>query len=145
MAISTYQVYLMKKGVSEYEKLVDIKSFPDLGGTPETLDTTTLSDPMTTSIPGIQSVDILEFDANYDPTDYDTLKAQETTDLKADKGTEYAVWFGADTDGKTPKGDKGKFKFKGKLNVHLTGGGVNEVIGMVIAIAAQTPIEKATA
>jgi hypothetical protein len=52
MAISTYQVFLM---LGE-EKLIDIKDFPDLGGAPETLDTTTLSDNMTTSIPGIQSL-----------------------------------------------------------------------------------------
>ena len=61
MAISTYQVFLMVKGVSDYDKLVDIKDFPDLGGTPETLDTTTLSDNMTTSIPGIQSLEALTF------------------------------------------------------------------------------------
>lgn len=144
MAISTYQVYLMIKGSGgDYSKLCDIKSFPDLGGSPETLDTTTLSDPMTTSIPGIQSLDILEFEANYDKTVYGQLKTQETTDLASDTGTGYAVWFGADSDGKTPTGDKGKFEFDGKLNVHVTGGGVNEVVGMVIAIAALTPIEVA--
>ena len=40
MAISTYKVFLMKKGTSTYEKLVDIKDFPDLGGAPEMLETT---------------------------------------------------------------------------------------------------------
>ena len=35
MAISTYKVFLMKKGDgSTYSKLVDIKDFPDLGGAP---------------------------------------------------------------------------------------------------------------
>ena len=50
MAISTYKVYLMHKAsaAADYAKLVDIKSFPDLGGTPEMLETTTLSDPMQT-------------------------------------------------------------------------------------------------
>lgn len=34
MAISTYKVFLMKKGTEPdtYEKLVDINEFPDLGG-----------------------------------------------------------------------------------------------------------------
>ena len=45
MAISTYQAFLMKgsgSGTVTYTKLVDIKSFGDLGGTPEQLETTTL-------------------------------------------------------------------------------------------------------
>ena len=35
-AISSYKVFLMYKKASgsTYEKLVDIKSYPDLGGTP---------------------------------------------------------------------------------------------------------------
>ena len=43
MAISTYKVFLMKKGDSDetYSKLCDIKEFPDLGGEPEMLETTT--------------------------------------------------------------------------------------------------------
>ena len=52
MAISTYKVFLMKKKTTPeetYEKLVDIKEFPDLGGEPEMLETTTLSDNMPVS------------------------------------------------------------------------------------------------
>ena len=139
MAISTYQVFLMVKGVSDYDKLVDIKSFPDLGGTPETLDTTTLSDNMTTSIPGIQSLEALSFDANYTKESYSTLDEQSKTDLASDEGTDYAVWFGADSEGK-PDGHNGKFSFKGKMSVNPTGGGVNEVVGMNITIAPSTPI-----
>ena len=65
MAISTYKVFLMKKETSNYTKLIDIKDYPDLGGAPEMLDTTTLSDRATTSIPGIQQMDALAFTANY--------------------------------------------------------------------------------
>ena len=63
MAISTYQVYLMHKasGTGDYTKLVDIKSFGDLGGSPEQLDTTTLSDKIKTSILGIQELDLMDF------------------------------------------------------------------------------------
>ena len=139
MAISTYQVFLMVKGVSDYSKLVDIKSFPDLGGSPETLDTTTLSDNMTTSIPGIQSLEALSFDANYTKESYSTLAEQSKTDLASDEGTDYAVWFGADSEG-NPDGHNGKFSFKGKMSVNPTGGGVNEVVGMNITIAPSTPI-----
>ena len=58
-----------------YTKLVDIKEFPDLGGDPEMLETTTLSDKMQTFISGIQSMDGLSFTANYTLADYKTLKA----------------------------------------------------------------------
>ena len=75
MAISTYKIFLMMKDTSTYTKLVDIKDFPDLGGAPEMLETTTLSDKMQTYIPGIQSLDALEFTANYTKTDFTTLKA----------------------------------------------------------------------
>ena len=136
MAISTYKVFLMKKSSSTYEKLVDIKDFPDLGGAPEMLETTTLSDKMQTYIPGIQSNDALEFTANYTKEDYEKLKALEGTE------SDYAVWFGGTESGgvATPDGSNGKFEFKGQLSVHVVGGGVNEVVDMTITIAPSTII-----
>lgn len=138
MAISTYKIFLMKKGSSEdtYEKLVDIKDFPDLGGPPEMLETTTLSDGAQTYIPGIQSLDSLEFTANYTKEDYSTLKALEGTE------TEFAVWFGGTVSGGTvtPTGSDGKFEFSGQLSVFPVGGGVNEVVDMTITIAPSTVI-----
>ena len=138
MAISTYKVFLMKKGTEPdtYEKLVDIKEFPDLGGEPEMLETTTLSDNMQTYIAGIQSLDGLSFTANYDMTDFQKLKALEgKTDI-------YAVWFGGQESGGvvTPDGSNGKFEFDGQLSVYPVGGGVNEVVDMNISIAPSTPI-----
>ena len=138
MAISTYKIFLMKKGSSgdTYEKLVDIKDFLDLGGPPEMLETTTLSDGAQTYIPGIQSLDSLEFTANYTKDDYSTLKALEGTE------TEFAVWFGGTVSGgtATPTGSDGKFEFSGQLSVFPVGGGVNEVVDMTITIAPSTVI-----
>jgi len=137
MAISTYKVFLMKKGEgSTYAKLIDIKDFPDLGGSPELLETTTLSDKMQTYIPGIQSNDALEFTTNYTKADYTTLAAL------ADTEEDYAVWFGGtEAEGVvTPDGSSGKFSFKGKLSVHVNGGGVNEVVDMTITITPSTVI-----
>lgn len=145
MAISTYKVYLMHKASAsgDYAKLVDIKEFPDMGGTPEMLETTTLSDPIQTFIKGIQTLDSsgLQFTANYDKTDFTTLKA-----LESDNDHQFAVWFGAATSGSTdtPDGSDGKFEFKGSLSVYPNGGGVNEVINMTISIAPSTPITVAT-
>ena len=137
MAISTYKAFLMKStDGSVYEKLIDIKDFPDLGGAPEMLETTTLSDSMQTYIPGIQSLDALEFTTNYTKADYEDLKALEGIE------NHYAVWFGGTVEGgvATPTGSDGKFEFKGQLSVFVTGGGVNEVVGMTISIAPSTPI-----
>ena len=136
MAISTYKSFLMYKKASTWEKLVDIKSFPDLGGAPELLETTTLSDNMTTNIMGIQSLDALEFECNYTKADYTKLKALEGEE------TEFAVWLGGteSAGSVTPSGSDGKFEFKGQLSVYVNGGGVNEVVNMTVSIAASTPI-----
>lgn len=133
MAISTYQTYLMHKSGSAYEKLIDIKSFGDLGGTPELLDTTTLSDKSKTSILGIQGQEAIEFEANYTKTDFTTVKALEGSEQ------DFAIYMGAGSDG-TPDGSKGKFTFKGNLSVFVKGGGVNEVTSMTISIAPSTEI-----
>lgn len=140
MAISTYKIYLMKKTTDSYEKVIDIKDFPDLGGAPEMLETTTLSDNMQTYIPGIQSLDALEFTTNYTKDDYTKLKALEGIDH------EYAVWFGGTETGgvMTPSGTDGKFEFHGQLSAFPVGGGVNEVVDMTITIAPSTPIIFAT-
>ncbi len=141
MAISTYKIFLMKKASTgdTYEKVIDIKDFPDLGGAPEMLETTTLSDKMQTYIPGIQSLDALEFTANYTKEDFTKLKALEG------KEESYAVWFGGTESGSvlTPTGSDGKFEFKGQLSAFPVGGGVNEVVDMTVTIAPSTPITVA--
>lgn len=136
MAVSTFKSFLMVKNSSTWEKLIDIKSYPDLGGAPELLETTTLSDPMTTNIMGIQSLDALEFECNYTLADYTKLKEMEGTDK------EFAVWLGGTESGGTitPDGSDGKFEFNGQLSVYVNGGGVNEVRNMTVSIAASTPI-----
>lgn len=139
MAISTYKVFLMKKDSDTYSKLIDIKDFPNLGGSPEMLETTTLSDKMQTYIPGIQSLEALEFNANYTKEDYAKIKALEGQEL------ELSVWFGgAEANATlTPDGSDGKFNFKGYVSVFVVGGGANEVIGMTISVAPSTPITVA--
>ena len=132
MAISTFGIQLMHKASGgSYTKLVDIKDFPDLGGSSELLETTTLSDSMQTYIEGIQSADALEFTANYTKADYETLVA-----LKGDKEP-FAVFFGED-------GANGTFYFDGYLSVRVNGGGVNEVVGMTISIAPASAITTST-
>lgn len=143
-ASSTYMTFLMKgtgSGTLTYSKLVDIKDFPDLGSSPELLDTTTLTDGQRTGVPGIIELDSLEFTANYDPDQYSTLNTQMASDKSA--ASHYAIWFGGtENQGSdpTPTGNKGKFSFDGKLTVWVEGAGVNEVRNMKISIACATPI-----
>ena len=139
MATSSYKSFLMyKKSGATYEKLVDIKDYPDIGGSPETLETTTLSDGMQTYINGIQSSEAMEFTINYDSTTYDTI------DALADTETAFAIWFGGTESAGvvTPTGSEGKFEFKGFISIRVSGKGVNEVREAVISIAPSTVINK---
>lgn len=139
MAISTFKVFLMSSDTKTgtFTKLIDIKEFPDLGGEPEQLETTTLSDPTQTFINGIQSLEAFTFTTNYDIGEYERIKAYEG------QNRYYAVWFGGteNLDGTiTPTGENGQFTFGGQLSIFPNGGGVNEVINMTITIAPSTPI-----
>lgn len=139
MASSSYKSFLMYKATptaETYTKLVDIKDYPDLGGEPEMLETTTLSDPIQTNIPGIQSMDSMAFTCNYTPEDYAKVKALEGSEH------DFAVWFGGTETGgvPTPSGDLGKWTFTGQPSVFVLGKGVNEVREMQISIAASTAI-----
>lgn len=139
MARSSYKTFLMlgtDVSTPVYSKLIDVKSIPDLGGTPDMLETTSLSDRARTYIPGIDNVEGLEFTANYTSADYSTLKALEGVQKH------YAVWMGGtESNGvATPTGSEGKFTFDGYLTVYVNGAGVNEVVEMTINIAPSTVI-----
>lgn len=138
MAISTYKTFLMKGTGGSWAKLIDIKEFPDLGGVPEMLDTTTMSDGARTYILGIQETEAMTFTANYTLADYSAIKALEGVEQ------DFAVWMGATVtnDIATPTGVDGKFEFKGYITVTKTGGGVNEVQNMTITIAPTTVISQ---
>lgn len=137
MARNSFKTYLMKKNGNTWEKLCDIKEFPDLGQAPDTLETTTLSDPMKTYINDIMDVGGgLEFNLNYDPAVYATLEALKGQEL------DYGVWFGATESGGvyTPDGSEGKFSFKGELSVWVKGAATSAVVDMGVSIAPSTPI-----
>lgn len=139
MATSTYMTFLMHKNASNWEKLIDIKDYPDLGSDPEMIDTTTLSNRMKTAILGIYDNGGLEFNANYDHAEYVAIKALERKD------EEYAIWLGGteEADGTAkPTGVEGKFSFGGQLSIRVKGGGVNAVREMSIKIAPSTIIKE---
>lgn len=129
MAISTYGVTL-KWGTTagSEEKKIDIKDFPDLGGAPDMLETTTLSDAAQTFILGIQSSGAMEFTANYTKTDFDAVEDDSFTDLY------YTLEFGEG-------GAEGVFEWQGQHSVYVVGAGVNAVTEMKIVIAPSTKPE----
>jgi hypothetical protein len=126
MAISTQGVTL-KWGTSaaSLSKVVDIKDFPDLGGAPEVLETTTLSDDIQTYILGIQGADMMEFTCNYTKDDFEDVMGDANKDLY------YALEFG-------DKGDEGIFEWQGQHTAWVVGAGVNAVTEFKIGIAPST-------
>lgn len=126
MAITTYGITL-KWGTNpeSLTKKVDIKDFPDLGGAPELLETTHFLNPAQTFVLGIQSMDAMEFTANYTKSDYEAVLAD------ANKKLYYALEFGID-------GSEGVFEWQGEHAVWVTGAGVSAVVEMKIGIAPST-------
>lgn len=134
--ISTYKTYLMYKasGSDTYEKLCDIKSFPDLGGEPERIDVTTLSDPQRKYVPGVQDISSSTFTANYIAADMTKINA-----LSGNQ-TEFAIWIGATTANgvDTPTGSDGKWEWTGDIMAFKTGGDVNAAQDMTIVTFPST-------
>lgn len=142
MARTSWKTYLMHQASgTTFEKLVDIKEFPDLGKAPDTVDVTTLTDGQKMYLPDILDPGALEFNANYDAADYEKLKALEG------KTETYAIWFGASEESGvlTPDGSAGKFQFDGMLNAWVKGAGVSAAVEMGISITPSTEITKVTA
>lgn len=133
MAQSTYNTLLkVKNSAGEFVKLVDIKNFPDLGGDPELLESTTLSNKMQTHISGIQGTSALAFTANYSISDYAKVSKYDDN-----KDHEFEIWFGSDD---ANSGSDGIFYWSGTLKVWATGNGLNAVREMQISIASATDI-----
>lgn len=142
MAKSTIGTFLMVKGSSgeQYTKLVDIKDYPDLGGSPERIQSTTLSNKQHTYELGVQDIGEMQVTANYEAADYDKVKA-----LDDNEEHDFAFWFGGEEgeDGTlTPTGADGKFEFRGKLGVYVAGGAVNAIRDMIISLSNSTDIVK---
>ena len=135
-AYSTINTVLKTSATSSgtYTQLCKIKSYPDLGGAPEQIETTDLEDTFQTFVEGVQSMEAMEFTANYNPTYYDTV----VTAIPA-AGSElyYELDFGQD-------GAAGKFQWSGTHSVRISGGDVNGVREMVITVIPSSGITKAS-
>ena len=112
-----------------YTQLCKIKSYPDLGGAPETLETTDLEDTFQTFVEGVQSMDAMEFTCNYNPTDY----AAVINAIPTSGDLYYKLEFGS-------SGSEGSFTWSGTHSVRVTGGDVNAVREMVITVVPSSAI-----
>lgn len=118
-----------------WTKLCPIQSFPALGGSPEQIEVTDLEDEVQTFIPGVQSMDSMEFGANYTLETYNAVKAKENIPLY------YRIKLGKN-------GAAGTASWQGQHSVYVNEGEVNGAIAMTITVSPSTKItiaETATA
>lgn len=138
-ATVTYKTFLMVEETTTWNKVVDIKDYPDLISPKEAVETTTLSDRARTYTQGIENVDGsgMTFTCNYDASAVARLEALKDTKKS------YAIWFGG-TDATspgadpTPTGSLGKFEFDGILSWSIPGKGVNDVREITVTITPTT-------
>ena len=112
---------------SALTQLCKIKSYPQLGGEPESIETTDMEDKMQTFAPGVQSMSAKQFTANYDKEKFDEIKAS------SDKEQIYELDFGKD-------GADGKYCWKGQHSVFINEGAVNGLREMTISIMPSTEV-----
>lgn len=133
MAISTSKTYLgyaelgtdgSVDTIKSFDVLCPIKSFGALGGTPNTIDTTTMSDEGSTSILGNQSLDPIEFTANWVREDY--LKIKEISE--SGKKHVWCLLFK----------DKSPWVWQGDITAFPSAGEVDAVVEMTFVISAGT-------
>lgn len=138
-ASATMHTYLLyNSGTKEspsWKKLIDIKDFPSMGGSPEQIETTTLSNEVTTFVTGVQSMSTLEFLANYSLDGFKAVKALQNSA----QVYEFALAFGKPD--VSSYGSLGVFKWAGQVSAWLEGGGVNAVREMRISVSATTEVD----
>lgn len=129
-AVSTINTVLKAgEAKASLAQLCKIKSYPDLGGSPEQIETTDLEDTMQTFVDGVQSVDTMEFTANY------TKEAHEKVLESAGTEQKYQLEFG-------DAGADGIFSWSGTHSVRVSGGEVNGVREMVITCTPSSKIDN---
>lgn len=113
-------------------KVTKIKSYPQLGGEPDRLETTDMEDVMQTFVLGVQSLDSMNFTLNYDATLYETIKGTAKTDLF------YQLEFGAE-------GADGIYSWKGQHDIYINEGAVNGIREMTLSVAPSSEIVQGAA
>lgn len=147
---STYGTYLKVKSTSDsgatYKVVCPIQDFPDLGGEPEMLQTTTLSDKAHTYIEGIQSSEALTFTTNLyfgaDTVEGSFLYIKKQYDSTS-TSFDFCLDFVQDPEADPPVSAKTVLRasWTGQLAIWINGGGVDEVVSCTISITPSTVIK----
>lgn len=114
MEKTTIDTYLYKKTKedTDFKKLVDITSYPDIFTSPEKLDISDLSSAQKKYTPGMKDLPDYEFGFNYTKARYDSVKV-----LMGKADTEYQIRFGKN-------GEYGCWGWTGDIFVTPSGGQV---------------------
>jgi hypothetical protein len=138
-ASATMHTYLLynsgTKQAPAWKILVDIKDYPAMGGSPEQIETTTLSNEVSTFVTGVQSLSTFEFLANYTVAGYKAVK-----DLQDDaQAYSFALAFGKPNE--STYGGLGVFQWDGTVSVWVEGGSVNAAREMRISVSAASEVK----
>ena len=106
-------------------ELCKIKSYPQLNGEREQIETTDLTDTSQTFVPGVQSVESMQFNANFTLTTYQSLKTNALTDgfFELDFASAGA-----------------KATWEGQYDVYVQEGEVNGLVEMTIVVYPSTVV-----
>ena len=110
----------------------NIKTYPQLGGAPEQLEVTDMTDTMQRFVLGVQSLEQMQFVMNYDKTEYEALVANSNTTQF------YQLEFGE-------AGADGIFSWKGQHSIFINDGAVNGIREMTLTVAPSTAITAGAA
>lgn len=105
-----------------------IKSYPQLGGEPNQLETTDLEDTQQTFVLGVQQISSMTFTLNYDLEVYNAIKTDAMTRLF------YQLEFGEN-------GANGKFQWQGQHEIYINEGSVDGVREMTLVVSPLTNVE----
>lgn len=118
---------ILKFGTSanSLSELCKIKSYPQLNGEREQIETTDLTDTSQTFVPGVQSVESMQFNANFTLTTYQSLKTNALTDgfFELDFASAGA-----------------KATWEGQYDVYVQEGEVNGLVEMTIVVYPSTVV-----
>lgn len=113
-------------------KVTPIKTYPQIYGQSEFLETTDMEDTMQTFVLGVQNVEQMQFTMNYDKTAFETLQGNSNTD------NFYQLEFGN-------AGADGIFSWKGQHSIFINDGAVNGIREMTLTVAPSTAITAGAA
>lgn len=111
---NTYLYHKATQAATEFTKVCDITSYPDIFAAPPRLDATTLSHTQHVYIKDIADLPDMQFGCNYEVDDFERIKGLEGQQL------DYELRFGED-------GESGTFAWTGDIFITPTGGAVGAV------------------